>query len=97
MIAETVLWIYIVLLVAGGATGMVKGRSKATLAAAVAFAVGLSLCALHVLPYRWASGMLLALLVVFAVQLGRTRKFMPAGLMLVLTALALALPHLPFR
>jgi uncharacterized membrane protein (UPF0136 family) len=97
MIAETVLWIYIVLLVAGGVAGMVKGGSKASLAAAVAFAVGLSLCALHMLPYRWASWMLLALLVVFAVQLGRTRKFMPAGLMLVLTALALALPHLPLR
>ncbi|MBI5819453.1 MAG: hypothetical protein HZA88_10755 [Verrucomicrobia bacterium] len=97
MIAQTVLWIYIVLLIAGGVAGIVKGKSKATLAAAVAFAVGLSLCALRVLPYGWTSWMLLALLVVFAVQLGRTRKFMPAGLMLILTALALALPHLPFR
>ncbi|MCX6897591.1 MAG: TMEM14 family protein [Verrucomicrobia bacterium] len=97
MIAETVLWIYIVLLIAGGVAGMVNGKSKATLVAAVAFAVSLCLCALRVLPYRWTSWMLLALLVVFAVQLGRTRKFMPAGLMLILTALALALPHLPFR
>ena len=97
MIAETVLWIYIVLLVIGGVAGVVKSRSKATLIMAVAFAVGLSLCALHVLPYRWGSWMLLALLVVFAVLLGRTRKFMPAGLMLILTAVALALPHLPFK
>ena len=97
MIAETVLWIYIVLLVAGGVAGIVKSGSKATLAAAVAFAVGLSLSALRILPWRWASWMLLALLVVFAVQLGRTKKFVPAGLMLILTALALALPHLPLR
>lgn len=97
MIAETTLWIYIVLLVAGGVAGMVKGGNKTTLAAAVAFAVGLSLCALHVLPYRWGAWMLLVLLVIFAVQLGRTKKFMPAGLMLILTALALALPHLPLK
>jgi hypothetical protein len=97
MIAQTVLWIYIVLLIASGVAGIVKGKSKATLAVAVAFAVGMSLCALHVVSYRWTSWMLLALLVIFAVQLGRTKKLMPAGLMLILTALALALPHLPFR
>jgi uncharacterized membrane protein (UPF0136 family) len=97
MIADTVLWIYVVLLVACGVAGMVKSGSKPTLTAAVAFAVGLSLCALHVLPRRWDAWMLLALLVVFAVQLGRTRKFVPAGLMLILTVLALALPHLPLR
>jgi uncharacterized membrane protein (UPF0136 family) len=31
---------------------------------------------------------------VFAIRLGKTKKFMPSGLMLVITALALALRHL---
>ena len=35
-----------------------------------------------------------ALLVVFAIRLTKTKKFMPSGLMLVITALALALRHL---
>jgi uncharacterized membrane protein (UPF0136 family) len=37
---------------------------------------------------------LAALLVVFAVRLARTKKFMPSGLMLVLTILTLALRNL---
>jgi uncharacterized membrane protein (UPF0136 family) len=37
---------------------------------------------------------LAALLVVFAVRLAKTKKFMPSGLMLVLTILALALRNI---
>jgi uncharacterized membrane protein (UPF0136 family) len=36
------------------------------------------------------------LLVVFAIRLGKTKKFMPSGLMLVLTLIALAVRHLNF-
>jgi len=36
-----------------------------------------------------------ALLVVFAIRLTKTKKFMPSGLMLVITVLALALRHVP--
>jgi uncharacterized membrane protein (UPF0136 family) len=97
MIAQTVLWTYIVMLVVGGVIGMVKGRSLVSLVMSVAFAVPLSLCALRVLSSNWTPWLLLALMIVFAVRLGKTRKFMPAGLMLILTVLALALPHLPFR
>ena len=35
-----------------------------------------------------------ALLIVFAIRLTKTRKFMPSGMMLVLTLAALALRHL---
>jgi uncharacterized membrane protein (UPF0136 family) len=35
-----------------------------------------------------------ALLVVFGIRLTKTKKFMPSGLMLVLTILALAMRHL---
>jgi uncharacterized membrane protein (UPF0136 family) len=38
--------------------------------------------------------LLAALLVVFAIRLAKTKKFMPSGLMLVLTILALALRNL---
>jgi uncharacterized membrane protein (UPF0136 family) len=36
---------------------------------------------------------LLGLLVVFAWRLTKSKKFMPGGLLLLLTILALALPH----
>ena len=39
---------------------------------------------------------LAALLVVFGLRLAKTKKFMPAGLMLLLTLVALALRHLRF-
>jgi len=97
MIAQTVLWIYIVMLVIGGVIGLVKGRSLVSLVMSVAFAVPLSLCALRVLSPHLTPWLLLALMLVFAVRLGQTRKFMPSGLMLILTVLALALPHLPLR
>jgi uncharacterized membrane protein (UPF0136 family) len=35
-----------------------------------------------------------ALLVVFAIRLSKTKKFMPSGMMLAITAIALALRHL---
>ena len=92
----TILWIYIVLLVAGGIVGFVKGKSQVSLVMSVCFAAALVLCALQIGPFRieWATWILIALLVVFGIRLGQTKKFMPAGLMLVLTVLALALPHL---
>jgi uncharacterized membrane protein (UPF0136 family) len=49
---------------------------------------------------RFASGLadfiMAALLVVFAIRLGKTKKFMPSGLLLVVTAAALVLRHLRF-
>ena len=93
--ANLVLWIYIVLLVIGGLIGYLKAGSKPSLIASTAFAAALILCALRVIFYAYVADLLLAaLLVVFALRLSKTRKFMPAGLMLVLTVLALALRHL---
>jgi uncharacterized membrane protein (UPF0136 family) len=94
MTTQTILWTYIVLLVVGGVMGLVKGRSRISLIVSVAFAALLSLCALNVLPFHYYMWILLALLLVFAWRLYKSRKMMPAGLMLILTALALALPHL---
>lgn len=96
--ANLVLWIYIVLLVIGGLIGFLKGKSKVSLIMSVSFAALLALCAAHVVFYDYVADILLAaLLVVFAMRLAKTKKFMPAGLMLILTLVALALRHVNFH
>ncbi len=92
-----VLWIYIILLVIGGLVGFFKAKSKISLIMSAAFAAVLALCAAGIVfqPYM-ADIFLAALLVVFAMRLVKTKKFMPSGLMLVLTIIALALRHIHF-
>ena len=87
-----ILWIYIVLLVAGGLIGFFKAGSKVSLFMAAGFALLLTVCALGLVKTPWLPEVLLAaLLAVFAVRLKKTGKFMPSGLMLALTAGALLL------
>ena len=94
MSPKQILWIYIVLLVIGGLIGFLKAKSKVSLITSVAFAAALSLCAVRIISQPYVPDILLAaLLLVFAVRLGKTKKFMPAGLMLVITIFALALRH----
>ena len=92
---DLVLWIYIVLLVIGGLIGFLKAGSKASLIASVASAALLSLCAAGIVfqPYM-ADIILAALLVLFAWRLTESKKFMPNGLMLVLTIVTLGLRHI---
>jgi uncharacterized membrane protein (UPF0136 family) len=95
MNANTVLWIYIVLLVIGGLIGFFKGKSQVSLIMSVAFAAALALCATGIVfQPRVADFLLIALLVVFTLRLAKTKKFMPAGMMLAVTLLALVLRHL---
>jgi uncharacterized membrane protein (UPF0136 family) len=94
---NTVLWIYIFLLLIGGLIGFFKGRSKVSLIMSAAFAAALVLCAAGIIFKDYVADILMAvLIVVFAMRLAKTRKFMPAGLMLVVTIVALALRHLRF-
>ena len=93
----TILWIYIVLLVAGGVMGLVKGKSKISLIASLAFAIPLILCVTYVIPFRYAFWILVVLLAFFGWRLLKSKKFMPNGLMVILTILALALPRLLSR
>src|SRR6266498_1957148 len=91
----TVLWIYIVLLVAGGLVGFFKAGSKASLIASTSFAAALIFSAIGVILQPHAADIILAvLLVFFAMRLSKSKKFMPNGLMLVLTIATLALRHL---
>ena len=90
----TVLWVYIVLLVVGGLVGFLKAGSQASLIASASFAAALILCAIGVIFQPHLADIILAvLLVFFALRLTNTKKFMPNGLMLVLTIAALALRH----
>ena len=97
MRSDVILWVYIVLLVAGGLVGFLKAGSKVSLIMSVSFAAVLSLCAARVIfqPYV-ADIFLAALLVVFGMRLAKTKKFMPSGLMLILTVAALALRYIRF-
>ena len=96
---HTVLWIYIVLLLIGGLIGFLKAGSKVSL---ITSAVSAALLILTTIPGLFgpalarglADGIMAALLVVFAIRLAKTKKFMPSGLMLVITILALAFRHL---
>jgi len=97
--ASTVLWVYIVLLLVGGLMGFLKAGSKVSLISSSVFAAVLVLTAVPgVFERKFALGLsnvlLATLLVVFAIRLAKTKKFMPSGMMLVLTILALALRNL---
>ena len=95
--ANVVLWIYIVLLLVGGLIGFLKAGSKVSLIMSAAFAAALVLCALKIIfQYYVADLLLAALIVVFAMRLAKTKKFMPSGLMLILTIAVLALRNIKF-
>lgn len=92
---DTILWIYIVLLVVGGLVGYLKAGSKASLITSSVFAALLILCQVRVIFQPYMADIILAvLLVVFAWRLTKSRKFMPSGLLLVLTVVTLALRHI---
>ena len=97
--ANLVLWIYIVLLLVGGLIGFLKANSKVSLIMSSVFAALLILTAVKGIldaKFAWnlANILMAALLVVFAMRLAKTKKFMPSGMMLVVTIAALALRNL---
>jgi uncharacterized membrane protein (UPF0136 family) len=97
--ASTVLWIYIILLLAGGLIGFLKAKSKVSLITSAVFAALLVLTTLRgifqpAFARDLANVLMASLIVVFAVRLAKTKKFMPSGLMLAATIVALALRNL---
>src|ERR1051325_4498904 len=82
---ETILWIYIVLLVIGGLIGFLKAKSKISLITSVAFAIVLAICALDILPIEVSWGILSFLALFFLIRFLKNRKFMPGGMMTLLT------------
>lgn len=97
--ANKVLWVYIVLLLIGGLIGFFKGRSKVSLITSAIFAAILVITALPgvfqpAFARNLATVIMAVLLVVFAVRLAKTKKFVPSGLMLVVTVAALVLQNI---
>lgn len=94
----TILWIYIVLLIVGGLIGFLKAGSKISL---ITSSVSAAVLIIASIPSLFQPGIreilietiLAVLLVVFAIRLTKTKKFMPSGLMVVLTLATLALRH----
>ncbi len=86
------IWIYIVFLLIGGFIGFLKAQSKASLVSSLIFSILLAIGQLGLvkLPY-WTPGLLVLLIIVFAIRLAKTKKFMPAGLLTILTILTLGL------
>lgn len=82
---ETILWIYIVLLVIGGLIGFLKAKSKISLITSVAFAIVLGICARDILPIEVSWGILSFLALFFLIRFLKTKKFMPGGMMMLLT------------
>jgi uncharacterized membrane protein (UPF0136 family) len=90
MTATIVLWVYIALLLAGGVMGWARAGSKVSLIMSLIFAAALALFAAGIVQLRFGADFLLAvLLAVFVARYAKTKKFMPAGLMVLLTAAAL--------
>jgi uncharacterized membrane protein (UPF0136 family) len=86
-----ILWVYIVLLLAGGLMGFIKAKSKISLITSALFGVLLALCATGVIrPFYIADILVGLLLLVFGIRFAKGRKFMPSGLMLGLSAAVLA-------
>ena len=95
MNSNLVLWVYIGLLVVGGLIGFIKAGSKASLIASVSFGAVLTLCALEVIFKPYVADIVLAILLVFfGMRFAKTKKYMPSGMMLVVTLAALLLRHL---
>lgn len=92
----SVLWVYIILLVAGGTVGFLKAQSKMSLLMSVGFAALLTLCAMKIIPNPMVADIILVVLLVFFwMRVVKSKKFMPMGMMTILTIITLALRHLP--
>jgi uncharacterized membrane protein (UPF0136 family) len=97
-----ILWIYIVLLFVGGLIGFLKAGSKVSLITSSCFAAVLILCNVDLIFKRDVADMLstavlVFLMVFFALRLTKSKKFMPNGLMAVLTLATLVMLHVYAR
>ncbi len=83
--------IYLALLVAGGLMGYLKAGSKVSLISSLVAAAVIALCvfALGRNGLYAAMAVQVLLIAVFAARLAKTKRSMPAGLMIVVTVAAL--------
>jgi uncharacterized membrane protein (UPF0136 family) len=88
---NTVIWVYVALLVIGGLMGFIKGKSKISLISSTISAVILALVALEKLPPVVAEVVAGLLLLVMGARFMRSKKIMPAGMMTVVSLVVLIL------
>jgi uncharacterized membrane protein (UPF0136 family) len=90
-----VFWGYVILLLVGGLIGFFKAHSKVSLIMSAVFAALLILTHIGIFEPSFgrqlADIIMVVLLVVFAMRLAKSKKFIPSGLMLVLTVVVLAM------
>ncbi|HWE36552.1 MAG TPA: TMEM14 family protein [Isosphaeraceae bacterium] len=95
-VGYVVLAIYAALLAAGGIMGYVKAASRPSLiagvASAVLVAIGLALAASGIRGGFWLAGAVaIALTVLFGVRYGKSGKFMPSGMLGLVSVVVVAL------
>lgn len=88
--AKLSILIFAVLVGVGGVMGFVKAQSKASLISGSVSAVILAACYLlssssHQLGMLLAAVVSLLLFVVFGIRFSKTKKFMPSGMLLILS------------
>ena len=88
---QIILLIYAILLEAGGAMGFIKAGSKASVIASTAFALVIFLFIFNVIPIEYAWTVLAFLVLFFGARFARSKKFMPNGMMAILSIVTLIL------
>ena len=91
MTPTTILWIYIGLLLVGGGIAYLKSKSQVSLITSIVFAGLLTLCAVRLFVPGVEYALLGVLVIVFSIRFAKTKKFMPAGMLMSLTILTLVL------
>jgi len=88
---QIILLIYSILIEAGGMMGFIKAGSKASVIASTIFAAIIFLFIFGVLPISYAWTVVAFLILFFGMRFAKGKKFMPNGLMLVLSIVTLVL------
>ena len=87
-----IVWVYGALVLIGGAMGWAKAKSKPSLISGIVFGVALGFFGYgiyqgHASDIRVAAAIAGLLAIIMGVRFAKTKKFMPAGLMTILSAL----------
>jgi uncharacterized membrane protein (UPF0136 family) len=92
---DYVFWGYVIMLIVGGLIGFFKANSKVSLITSAVSAALLILTHIGIFAPSFgrqlADIIMVVLIVVFAMRLAKSKKFIPSGLMLVLTVLVLVM------